>query len=185
MLGLMCVIAFGLPHKHRNAESFSRVSQATWLQTIIDDNFLHQSFVESIELLTAFCVSHRWLWPHNAVHTRSDGSDGKLEEERKNNEDGGAIRKDRPCKTTESVQKFQPYYSGFYCWTWGVSLVGKHDCTDLKSPSTSESSQMYSWGTFLRFRRCSSLLFCGEGYRKIISWTFQQKFMIRKKSTLF
>lgn len=35
--------------------------------------------------------------------------------------------------------------------------------TDLKSPSTSESSQMSSWGTFLLFRRCSSLLFCGWG----------------------
>ena len=30
--------------------------------------------------------------------------------------------------------------------------------TDLKSPSTSESSQMSSWGTFLLFRRCSSRL---------------------------
>lgn len=32
--------------------------------------------------------------------------------------------------------------------------------TTLKSPSISESSQISSWGTFLLFRRCSSLLFC-------------------------
>lgn len=30
---------------------------------------------------------------------------------RKNYEDGGAIRKDRPGKTKESIQNSQPYYS--------------------------------------------------------------------------
>lgn len=39
------------------------------------------------------------------------------------------------------------------------TIASKEVFCTLKSPSTSESSQISSWGTFLLFRRCSSLLF--------------------------
>ncbi len=58
-----------------------------------------------------------------------------------------------------------------------------HNRTDLKSPSTSESSQMSSWGTFLLFRRCSSLLFCDGGNRNISSCIFQQKLVMTAGKT--
>lgn len=57
-----------------------------------------------------------------------------------------------------------------FLWTSELHFSGEvYDRTDLKSPSASESSQKHSLGTFLLFRRCSSLLLCNDGDRNMTS----------------
>lgn len=131
-------------------------------------------------LYTAYCVSHGWLLlMHNTVDTWHKEVTAQI----------AKYKKREKIVRVEGGQEIQARWNNRKCPKFSALLirlkyhffVGEmHDRTDLKSPSTSESSQMYSWGTFLLFRRCSSLLFCGEGYRNITSWIYQQKFMIRK-----
>lgn len=104
------------------------------------------------------------LWTHDK---KAMSLTAKKERREDKTEAAGANKKEKTDKTRESVWRFQPYCSDFYWRPLSAILVGKmHGHTDLKSPSTSESSEINSWGTFLLFRRCSSLLFCGEGLKK-------------------
>lgn len=147
------------------------------------------------------CAPPNWQWAKRAHHMGKTSACPKLPEfltsetnlSQKPHEQTGTA--DGTCQAvvpSSSVEPYKSYTQLTTCRTQNLKICSfdfsggsrhrtTHNRTDLKSPSTSESSQMSSWGTFLLFKRCSSLLFCGGETRNNTLCTFWQKSRMIKK----